>query len=65
MKYLFIMKLILIILLFRFGTWLTRLEWPSTTSTKVLDQPIRLKPGQTFDGFAENEGKYQIWKIKI
>jgi len=59
------MKLILIILLFRFGTWLTRLEWPSTTSTKVLDQPIRVESGETYDGFAENEGKYQIWKIKI
>jgi len=52
------MKLILIILLFRFGTWLTHVEWPSTTSKRVLDQPIRLKPGQTFDGFAENGGKW-------
>ena len=50
------MKLLLISLLV--GTCLTSVEWPSATSTKVLTQPIRVKPKETFDGFAENEGKW-------
>ena len=50
------MKLILISLLV--GTCLTSVEWPKASSTKVLTQPIRLKPGETFDGFKENGGKW-------
>ena len=50
------MKLLLISLLVE--TCLTSVEWPSATSTKVLDQPIRVKSGETYDGFAENGGKW-------
>ena len=50
------MKLLFISILV--GTFLTSLEWPSTTSTKVLTEPIRVKAGETYDGFKENGGKW-------
>ena len=50
------MKLILIALLV--GACLTNVEWPSSTSTKVITQPIRVKSGETYDGFAENGRKW-------
>ena len=50
------MKLLLISLLV--GTCLTSVEWPKASSTKILTQPIRLNPEETFDGFKENGGKW-------
>jgi len=50
------MKLVLITLLV--GACLTQVEWPTATSTKVISNPIRIKPRQIFDGFKENGGKW-------
>ena len=50
------MKLILITLL----VWacLTHVQWPSATSTKIVKECIFILPGQTYDGFLENGGKW-------
>ena len=52
------MKLILIVLLFWVGTCLTSAKWPTASSTKVISQPIIIYHDETFDGFAENGGKW-------
>jgi len=51
------MKLILIALLV--GACLTHVQWPIATSTKIVKREfIYLLPGQTYDGFLENGGKW-------
>ena len=50
------MKLILITLLV--GACLTHVQWPSATSTKIVKECIFILPGQTYDGFLENGGKW-------
>ena len=50
------MKLIIIALLV--GACLTSVEWPRATYTKNPYGVIFVMPGQTFDGFLENKGKW-------
>jgi len=50
------MKFVLLAVLV--GVCLTGVTWPSPSSTKAVAQPIRVRAGQTFDGFKENQGKW-------
>jgi len=60
------MKLILIALLV--GACLTKVEWPTATSTKVISEPIYVEARTTFDGFKKNGGKwvrYQRGRLEL
>ena len=50
------MKLILIGLLI--GACLTHVQWPIAASTKIVKSYTHISPGQTYDGFLENGGKW-------